>query len=148
MYLNSLDSGNFVDIVSGIDFDKNNKFSLQYISSKIKTLDNYVFYMNSLLDQYRDLIMSNVVDLKVDPQAYYLPELVSKTIYGTTDLWYLLLYCNNMCNKYEFTKPLIKAMAVSDLDILNNIIESNKKKLVANKADPFLAVDCTLVKIV
>ena len=148
MYLGDLESGQFNDIVSGIEFDKENKFSLQYIARKIRVSNKgYEFYMNDLLENYREIIFNDLIELSVRREAYYLPELVSKLLYGTTDLWYLILFCNNMYSKYQFTKGIINVLSAERLVLLNHIIESNKSRLLENKENPFEAVDITLVKI-
>lgn len=67
------------------------------------------------------------------------PWYVSDDLYGTTQLWFLLLHLNEMYSATEFTKRSIK---IYDPDLiipkLSEIIAVNEEYFKANRAEVFL----------
>jgi len=74
---------------------------------------------------------------------------VSKTLYGTVDLWYLILFVNNMTSVYDFhNKERIVIYNPEKLDVLIKILEKNKNNLKSTHSNPTYLKDLTLKKVI
>jgi len=129
-------AGDSSNILDSIKIDNENKFSLQNISDTYKVDDEYIFQYHSILNEYRLIIFSYLIDVEITENEFYLPELTSRKNYGTTDLWYLVLFCNNIPNKYRYTNKNIKIFNPRYMNVLNQIIELNFKRLSYQKKNP------------
>lgn len=86
-------------------------------------------------DKYYDIIKQNshlveFDDDRVFQSVMYSPRRLSLVLYGTTDLWHLLLWINNMKSNTEFTKKKIYIFDPERLDLINDII--NKESHLLN----------------
>lgn len=113
-------------------------------SDKIPTYDTWCFVDNynnikftvkNVLDDYlvelRNLA-TNVYFTPEDLTKYnYKPKLLSATLYGTTDLFYIILLMNGICNVKEFVNiNPVKLIKKDDLfSFLSNIITGEKKNI-------------------
>jgi len=129
-------SGRSKDILENIENDKLNKFSLQNISKKYIVDDKVIFQMFDLLNDYRVIIFANLIEISLENEEEFLPELTALKHYGSPDLWYLVLYCNDIMSKFNYKLGDKKILNPNNLDKLNKIIESNKKKLTYNSMNP------------
>ena len=62
----------------------------------------------------------------------YNPHLLAYVLYGTTDLWFLLLRINNMTRVTQFDKKKIKIIHPDDMKLINDIFiirEERTKKI-------------------
>lgn len=101
-------------------------------------LDNYnniKFTVKNVLDDYLvelKNLATNVYLTDADLSKYnYKPKLLSADVYGTTDLFYLILIMNGICNVKEFVNiNPIKMIKKDDLfSYLSNIITCEKKNI-------------------
>jgi len=96
------------------------------------------------LRKYENIIKQQLLDYTLYAHQVYRPEYASYDIYGTTDLWYLLLFVNNMTRPDEFNKTKIKVFNPAYMDLLNNIIEKEKASLLSK--DTPIIVDRNILK--
>jgi len=95
-------------------------------------LDNnmnwYIFENNLLmgldyLDKYKNTIFQMVTKVRIGNEYFMRPEYVSYSLYGTTDLWYLLLWLNDMKNPNEFIKNEIYVVAANKMSELQKVLD-------------------------
>jgi hypothetical protein len=146
--LEEFDSSNFADIQESIENSKENRITLSNISKTINFKGRIVINDNHILKDYEDFIMNNLVDYNIDEKSRYKPEYVSKEVYGTTDLWYLILWVNRMVSASEFIKTNIKIFDPLQTKALNKIIERHSEEILESKDNPILVEDLTVKKVV
>lgn len=107
-------------------------------------LDNnmnwYVFEDNLLmgidyLDRYRNTLLRMSTRIKIGKDYFMRPEYVSHKLYGTTDLWYILLWLNDMKNPTEFVKEEILVIATNKVNELQKLMD-NARKFLHNVVNP------------
>lgn len=88
--------------------------------------------VNDYMDELRNA--SPTVELTVEEQVkyYYKPKLLCSDVYGTPEIYFLILLINDMADVKEFTKPHIKMLRT---DHLNEILSSiyNAERAAINK---------------
>lgn len=88
--------------------------------------------VNDYMDELRNA--SPIVELTVEEQVkyYYKPKLLCSDVYGTPEIYFLILLINDMADVKEFTKPHIKMLRT---DHLNEILSSiyNAERAAINK---------------
>lgn len=88
--------------------------------------------VNDYMDELRNA--SPTVELTVEEQVkyYYKPKLLCADVYGTPEIYFLILLINDMADVKEFTKPHIKMLRT---DHLNEILSSiyNAERAAINK---------------
>lgn len=123
----TVNSSDKASITDSIEHAKTNKLLLDNISRYYKY--NNMELNISLINKYSNIINSYTIEVKIKKDLYYRPEYISLLEYGTTDLWYLILFVNNMTKPDELNKETIKIFNPAYLDIINNIIEKEKNNI-------------------
>ena len=91
--------------------------------------------LNVLNDYILDIANSSVVKICTMTELEFLryqyrPKLLAYDIYGTTDLYFVILALNGMCDVKEFSKKKIKMLAKSDINTLLTWIYNAEKNLI------------------
>jgi len=105
--ISSISSGQYSDMVNSVASTSSNKVLLDNISNYYNYKDIIHFPM-SFLRKYENILKSNLMDYKITKSRFYRPEYVSWDVYGTTDLWYLVLFVNDLTNPMELNFEDIK----------------------------------------
>ena len=100
---------------------KSNKITLDKFSNYY-LLEDSIRLGFPLLKKYDNIIRSSIQPYQIAKDRYYRPEYVSYDLYGTTDLWYLLLYVNDIYRVEDFVGPTIKIPSYNPLQVLNAIL--------------------------
>lgn len=90
----------------------------------------------NIFEDYREVLDNLCIEIDLPESLYYKPEHTAYYIYGTVDLWYLLLFLNDIGSFLDFTKPKIKIIPLDKIVVINNIIEKNKERLIYNTNNP------------
>ncbi len=126
-------------LLEEINDNLQNKLVISNISFPV-SINNVVFVKEYIFKFYRDVVLGNCteVDLGDALERLYLyrPKYLSLALYGTIDLWYLLLYINNMTSCTEFNKKVIKIYNPNSMELLNKIIEIQKENLLTAQDSP------------
>jgi hypothetical protein len=131
-------------LTQSVEHASTNKLTLTNISEKV-SIDGVVMDDQVILLEYMDFIMNNLVDYTVGPEAAHRPEVIAQRIYGTADLWYLILWANDAPSKVEFTPGnTIKAYDPQKMEVLNSILEGAKKRIALSREEPLVIPDITI----
>lgn len=115
-----------------------------FYKTSIVDKDGNIMILNSLslLDKYYDFLSNEIisVDLSEDEYAEYRmnPKLLSYKLYGTTELWSMILSINNLTSAAEFTLKKINVFTSEIFNLLNEILILEEKKLNKNKKENYL----------
>ena len=145
----SYDSSAFVTVEESVAHAATNKMTLTNGCEKV-SISGVVMDDKPALKDYMQYILDNTVELSLDESFSYRPEWVSKNVYGTNDLWYLVLWSSGCQSKLDF-RPVngkIKIFDPSKLDKLNEILESRKKRLKNSAVNPVAVDDLTIERLI
>ena len=88
-------------------------------------------------ETYRGLILNNCIKVKMSDKKLnryrYRPKLLSYDLYGTTDLWHLILWINNMYSVTQFNESSIYIFNPDKLNLLVRIINNETSDIIDNK---------------
>ena len=119
------------------------KSDISYPKTFLKTIiksngTNIIVNYTSILNKYYDYIAKtlNTVTFSEDDMIKYKfnPKLVCYDLYGTVELWGLLLKVNNMTSALEFKKNEIKVFTTDIFTILNEIFILESDSIVSNNS--------------
>lgn len=117
-----------------------NSYNLQNISLWVRKENIDIPYTNIFKDKYRQIIFQYCKRISLSNKALdfykYNPKKVSYTLYGTTDLWHLILWINNMTSITQFNKNDFIIFDSDYLHILTDIIETENERLTISKNYP------------
>ena len=124
----SLYSATSAGIFGSIEKAKNNKLLLDNISTWY-IFEDSVRMGFSMLRKYENIIRANVVEVDFDTSWKYKPEYCSYDLYGTTDLWYFIMFLNNVATvmKFDFTNRTILVPSDEFIDAFNSILEKETR---------------------
>jgi hypothetical protein len=105
---------------------------------KLKINDENILY------NYKNYLAQYCIDITIPNNFLYRPDYVSKDIYGTVDLWWFVLFFNEIESPMHFNKNNIKVYDPKKFNILNNLISNNKKYINWNEAYPIYIEDITI----
>lgn len=103
--------------------------------SIVYSMDNIIYQYMDELKQYRKLVMVSDIDRL---KYAFKPKLLAYDIYGSTEMYFILLAINGMCNVKEFTleDKTFWGIAPNDLNtLLNNIYRAEAEHLSINRAN-------------
>lgn len=124
-----------------------NSMAITNISHKINFNDEFYVYDYNILAPYKLFLSQFIVKAKCPESLYYHPELVAKLLYGSIDLWYLVMMFNSIPSAAEFTQPVIDVFDPGKIEYINLIIKDKTKELKFNKAQPDFVEKHTLTPI-
>jgi len=130
----NISSYNYASLQDSINGTSDNFILLDNISDYYKFEGELIFGFD-ILNKYSNILKTGLITYTVSPDNFYRPEYVSKEIYGTTDLWYLLLFVNDMATVREFNKSTIYVHSDTIIDVLYNII-SNEREILYSITSP------------
>ena len=141
------DSSDFSDITDSIQHSKSNKLVYSRLNSKVTYANKYDIDTNFILDKYDSIIIENTKLVKIDENYFYKPEYLSKKLYGTPNLWYLLLFVNSITTAMEFNKNRIYIFDPNRIHIFNKLIENDKERIKELSETPYVIEDLTIKKV-
>lgn len=128
--LSSFDSGLFPDMLQSIEHYKQNPINIDNTSSLI--IKNGIAFKDffTVFERYQDAISKTLISIKFENRWTYKPKLISKELYGTTDLFYIIMMVNKIASLFQFKDmTTIKVINPSKLDILAEIINSHEDEI-------------------
>lgn len=117
------DINDFVNLGSADDKTYYNFSILSTIADGYNS--NFVYSENNIIYDYLDELKNNCIEVYLDDNDYikyrYNPKLLAYDIYGSSELFFIILALNGMCNIKDFNKRKIKMLHKS---VLNTYLES------------------------
>lgn len=120
-------------------FMKSNKDLISYDSlSLLEKNNNNIIVIYNLINEYLDELQDSAVTIRLSDLEYikykFKPKLLSYDIYGSTELFFIILIINNICNVKEFDFRELKMLKIEHLNKLLSIIYNNEyDTIVKNK---------------
>ena len=108
--------------------------------SIFENVDGLYLVTHNVLDDYKkeiDMCCQTVVLSTSELNKYkYKPKLLAYDIYGSTELFFIILFTNNICDVKDFNRNKIKLLPQDSLEtIISYIYESQEAILSKNKAN-------------
>lgn len=123
-----------------IDMQENDSFTYATMALYMQSIvdKTIVYSYDNVLYDYLEEIKSKAVDYTFSDSEYmkykYRPKLLAYDIYGSTELYFVILAMNNTCNIKDFNKRTIKMLYKSDMsDLLNAIVSAEKNRISLNR---------------
>lgn len=145
--LSNFYASKFIDLKDSILFSKTNKFAYQNLTYKASLYNTVFEQPNSIFYKYKDLLLNNCVSIELDKKYHFLPDHLSKDIYGCTELGFLILFLNDITHPINFIKDKVVVLSPDNLKILNEIIEKNKVTIATSKVNPLDVSNLTIKEI-
>jgi hypothetical protein len=97
----------------------------------------FVVNLFNLFEKYYDILLDNTVTLVLTEDEYlkyrFKPKLLSKDLYGSKDLYYLLIRLNNIYTVIEFDFKEIKVFNTNIVSLLNEIMILESENYIENE---------------
>ena len=130
---------NYTRILSLSEYEEqlNISHNKLFLKSLIISEDNtLIVNSTALANVYYDYIQRSVVTVSLKDNEYmkyrFQPKMFCNDMYGTTELWGLLLKINNLSSVAEFNHKKIKVFNSDIFSILNEILISEEKNILEN----------------
>lgn len=106
--------------------------------SLIEKMDSVYTITYNLLNDYKDDLDKVAITINLNDEEYakyvYKPKLLAYDVYGNVELYFIILFINNICNVKEFNNRKIKMIKKDDLhNVLSIIINSEADILRKNR---------------
>ena len=106
----------------------NNSFILDKTNITQTTGDKTFPFGNILKDKYRGIIFQNCIEIEFTgdelvTRYMYKPRLFSDDLYGTMELWYLVLWLNDLSSVTQFNKSKYIVLHPKNFSVLEEIIK-------------------------
>lgn len=123
------DSGKVQDIIEEYQLAKNSIIEVQSHQKKIidemgNTFKNPQFQFDPFLDLIKETMLLKV---NGNHEFDYKPEHLSYTLYGSHDLWYLLLRLNGCMSRNDFIGPIFNVIKMENINDVLNILRSSQR---------------------
>jgi hypothetical protein len=135
------------ELQSCITASKGNPLTIANLSELLIVDGIPVYSPNSVIEDYMGYIMENLIDIALPDELQFRPESLSESLYGTPDLWYLLMLINGKSSVTDFYGPSVKALSPTS-SIIELISAARMKGLNAQRANPYVVQDLTIREII
>lgn len=114
-----------------------NNFSILFRSSQ---QDNIILSANNIIYDYMDEIKPYIVNVSLSEEEYikyrYKPKLFAYDIYGSTELFFVVMAVNGIYDIKDFNRRNIKALYKKQLfELLNQIYNAESGYIQKNRSD-------------
>lgn len=97
----------------------------------------FVVNLFNLFEKYYDILLDNTVTVVLTEDEYlkyrFKPKLLSKDLYGSKDLYYLLIRLNNIYTVIEFDFKEVKVFNTNIVSLLNEIMVLESENYIENE---------------
>lgn len=120
--------------------DSSNSSDINYeTTSLIQRINGYTMISYNIFNDYIDELNDLAVYVTLTNEEYnkylYRPKILSFDLYGSTELYFLILMLNNICNVKEFNFKRLKLLKVDDLQkFISAVYNSEKNTLSLNRS--------------
>lgn len=108
-----------------------------YNSSYIEKIGNIEYSVHNIIHDYMEEIEPYLQTVTLSDSEYrkykYKPRLLAYDLYGSTDLYFLIMIFNNICDVKNFDIRKIKLLSRANLSIINKIFITEKEYLDKNR---------------
>lgn len=129
-------SGETSTIEQFIQYRTDDTVSYNNFSFKDK-YGNIIYPIKNIIDDYTEELQELTVDITMSDSEFlkykYRPKVLANDIYGNSELDFLILAINGICNAKEFDSKDIKLIRDDDLD--NLVYGANKEDLDTYNSD-------------
>lgn len=123
-----------------IRLGKNKAFTTETLSYKTIVTDSidrkFVVNMNNIFEKYYELLTDHTIRVELTHKEYlkyrYKPKLLSKDLYGTYDLYFLLLKVNYVTSVINFDFTELTVFKPEVVSLLNEIMILEDDNYVEN----------------
>lgn len=148
MKLKNLNSSSSSNIQDDIVSSENNTITWSSVTLKLQYGDKIIPNALTIFEPYRDYLLSLCEDVSVSSEYLYTPKSFCADYYGTPDIFWLVLWLNQIPSARHFEKSTIKVLPNASVSVLHEIINKYREKLDSNSVKPDVLKDYTLTKIV
>lgn len=122
----------FVDSYNGADINYES-------TSLIQNINGYTMIAYNIFNDYIDELNELAVYVTLSDEEYnkylYRPKILAYDLYGSTELFFLILMLNNICNVKEFDFKRLKLLKVEDLEkFISSVYNSERYTLSLNRS--------------
>ena len=125
------------DMINLKDQDPLTYYSLSILAKSI-TDDGLLYSSDNIIYTYLEELNQVAEEVEMNDQEYirycYKPKLLAYDVYGSTELYFVLLALNGTCNVKDFNKRKFKAIKADVLlDLLNKIYNAEEEYIRYNR---------------
>jgi hypothetical protein len=143
-----INSGRFADVAECVKHSHDNPITIGNISKKILFKGGFIMdEPHYILYEYRQLFMNSKTERDLPIEHMFRPKAVSEFVYGTPDLWYLILLASGLTHKRQLIGPKVSYVDPGKLGQIMMIINKRSDELKATRINPTNVMDRTLVRI-
>ena len=125
-----------ISLLDLIDEGKDNSYNIKDCSLLVSIGSNLLNVGGCVFDKYIDFIKNasttiRLTDKEIEKYKYN-PKKLSKDLYNTEELWFLLLKLNNISTEMDFPKKKMSVLLPENLSMLNQILIINDDEINSN----------------
>lgn len=123
-----IDAASSADVDQNVKDAENNNWVASNLSMDLHFAKDGVTMDSPMLvfQRFQNVIATNLVRVTVEDKYFYRPELFAKQVYGSSDLWWLVLTSSGIIRHQEFNRRRIKIFNPAMLAALDDIRLSTK----------------------
>ena len=118
-------SGNFPDIKDSIKHSYDNLLLVCNTSRRINYAGKFIMEEPvNFFHSRRRILTNSLYDFSISTRGQYKPELISEMLYGTPDLWYVIMMVNGFTYPTQLKPPSIKVASPAAVNrVLDGVIK-------------------------
>lgn len=92
------------------------------------TLEGNKFPMLDMLNNNKAYLLEMTTTVAIPKSEFFKPEYTSARLYGTSSLWYLILFLNEMYSAMDYTSKTIKVLSPNSLNTFISFVNNFKRE--------------------
>ena len=108
------------------------------ILAKSLVNSNLIYSESNILDTYMDELKKIYVEIELTPEQYskykYKPKLLAYDLYGSTEIFFVIMALNGICNIKDFNLKKVRLVYASDMvEFINSVVSAEKRYIELNR---------------
>lgn len=128
----------FIELGKDIDDIQYSKFAI--LSKAVDGVNNPILYAeHNVIYDYEEEFKKLVLDVEMTDEEFqkyrFKPKLLAYDLYGSTELFFTILYTNGMCSIKDFNRKKIKLIKKTDMiELLEAIYNAEQNYITTNRS--------------
>lgn len=143
-----LNSGRFPKIEESVEHSRTNPLAIQNVSFRRDYMGVFLTDApKNLAHLFLSTLESDAYEMDLEDELLYRPEAVSERVYGTPDLWYLVMMANKITYPTELAGPRVRYYSERVVGAFLSFADKMKGRVAESRRNPTRVEDRVLVSI-
>jgi len=141
-------TGSHLDIADSVKYSEENPLTYNNTTKKINFKGLFIMdEPHNIFHRYKNRLMSKTRYISIEKRMMGRPDAISEYYYGTPDLWFLVMWANQVFQPEQLMTKSVKVIEYGQVEKIIEIALTFQNEIRENEENVPIKKDTTLVRI-